>query len=887
MARSVGSYARHTSDGLRHVMIGLVGLSLVATPRLGRAQTDAQPELPSADPNHDKALPSGISPPRLLHFQKAPYPSEAERLGLEAVVLLVIAIDAEGAVSRVEVKQGAGHGFDEAAVQAAQQFVFEPALRNGAPVAAKILYRYGFKLEPKATPGDPRAPEAATPIGELRGLVVAGAPPTPLSGVLVTLRAAGEAPKTLVTSADGSWIAARLTPGDYDVEVVAGGYRTVTQREHVDAGRVTAVTYGLESSTETPIEVTVRGTAIHREVSHYELSRDELVRVPGTFGDAIHAIEAMPSVARPPAFSGALIVRGSAPQDTVVFVEGTYIPRVFHFGSLSSVIPSEMIERLEFYPSNFSARYGRAMGGIVEVGLRQTNPDGKYHGSAQIDFINARANAEGRIPGTRDWSFMGGFRTSYLDRWLAPVLRSSGSAIEGLPRYYDYQFYLERRLPGNGVYRLGFIGAHDTYVQIDDSKSGWRPPEESFGHLQSQLRVPLSSIIDLKASWSLGKMSNLNTFDDNRRFKYQANLMLLRSELGVKTGTFGIARIGADVHYAPFKVEALIDESTANGELASSSSGSPSLRDYDIRGVYLRPAAFLEYELAPNRRINVTSGLRFDYAKDTSETSWAPRVSARYVAIDGPIATVIKGGLGLFYQPPDPVDTLPERGNPGLGSSRAVHSTLGVEQSLSKRITLSVEGFEKELSRVIFGRRDGTGNAVLENSGSGRVLGLDLLLRYRPDQRFFGWVAYTLSRSTRRATPDAPERLFWYDQTHVLNATASYRLGRGWEIGGRFRYMSGFLYDACPGGIFNNSTGFYQCYGEFSRKRAAPFHQLDLRIEKVWELSSLRLSAYMDLFNAYYHTSPDYTLPTYDYSGVRSLSLSLPILPSLGVRGEL
>jgi hypothetical protein len=55
----------------------------------------------------------------------------------------------------------------------------------------------------------------------------------------------------------------------------------------------------------------------------------------------------------------------------------------------------------------------------------------------------------------------------------------------------------------------------------------------------------------------------------------------------------------------------------------------------------------------------------------------------------------------------------------------------------------------------------------------------------------------------------------------------------------------------------------------------------------VWELSSLRLSAYMDLFNAYYHTSPDYTLPTYDYSGVRSLSLSLPILPSLGVRGEL
>jgi hypothetical protein len=47
-----------------------------------------------------------------------------------------------------------------------------------------------------------------------------------------------------------------------------------------------------------------------------------------------------------------------------------------------------------------------------------------------------------------------------------------------------------------------------------------------------------------------------------------------------------------------------------------------------------------------------------------------------------------------------------------------------------------------------------------------------------------------------------------YDQPHVLNAVGSYRLGRGWEIGARWRYISGFLYRACAGGLFDNSIGY-------------------------------------------------------------------------------
>jgi TonB family protein len=829
---------------------------------------------------------ANILPPKLKHFVEADYPKQAVEQGLEAEVILQIAIDAAGQVTRVEVRNSAGPEFDAAAATAAQRFVFEPAQKSGEAVASRILYRYAFKLKTKPV-AEPPAEAAQPKPGELKGKIVAGTPPTPLAAVSIKITAPGAEPTAVSTAADGTWSVTALAPGDYTVEVASAGYRSVVQREHVASGLVTAVTYGLETSDDLPIEVTVRGAAMHREVTHYEISRTELMRVPGTMGDAIHAVEAMPSVARPPAFSGALIVRGSAPYDTQTFIEGTYVPRVFHYASLSSVIPSEMIERIEFYPSNFSARYGRGMGGIVDVSMRETNPDGKFHGSAQADFINARANVEGTVPGTKHWRYMAGGRTTYVDRWLVPVLRSSGSAIEGMPRYYDYQLYLERPFGNGGVYRVGVFGAHDTYVPIEKNPKDWRAPSESFGYLQSQLRWPISERVQLRASWSMGRTVSNEPDDDGRTSKTTYNLGTFRSELSVKTGSIGIARIGADVLYAPFKVRTFTDRKSTGGSLASELAESPQLTLYDLRGVFLRPAGYLEYELAPTPRINVTTGLRVDYTKDTSKTDVAPRLAVRYVLLPGEISTVVKGGVGLFYQPPNPGQTLPELGTPTLSSSHAIHSMLGVEQSLTRKVSVSVEGFEKEMRDLVSSRTDGSGVEVTDNSGQGRVWGMDLLLRYRADERFFGWVSYTLSRSTRQPAPDEPERLFRYDQPHIINVLGSYRLGRGWEIGGRFRYMSGFLYRACFGGLYDNSIGQYRCYGSYEQKRFAPFHQLDLRLEKTWKFANSSFSAYLDLINTYFHTSPDFPVPKYDYSGVKGQSLSLPLLPSIGVRGEL
>jgi len=103
----------------------------------------------------DAGAQPALRAPELRQAAEAAYPEAARAAAVEGGVVLRLAIDAEGRVTAAEVAEPAGHGFDEAAREAALRFLFTPALRDGQPVAARILYRYEFRL--------PKPPEAAVP----------------------------------------------------------------------------------------------------------------------------------------------------------------------------------------------------------------------------------------------------------------------------------------------------------------------------------------------------------------------------------------------------------------------------------------------------------------------------------------------------------------------------------------------------------------------------------------------------------------------------------------------------------------------------------------------------------------------------------------------------
>jgi len=91
------------------------------------------------DPNAPPTPTPQATPPRIVEFVEATYPAEATAQHLEATVILRLTIDAQGHVTADEVTEGAGHGFDEAAVAAARKFVFAPAQRDGQPIPSRDL----------------------------------------------------------------------------------------------------------------------------------------------------------------------------------------------------------------------------------------------------------------------------------------------------------------------------------------------------------------------------------------------------------------------------------------------------------------------------------------------------------------------------------------------------------------------------------------------------------------------------------------------------------------------------------------------------------------------------------------------------------------------------
>ena len=160
------------------------------------------------------------------------------------------------------------------------------------------------------------------------------------------------------------------------------------------------------------------------------------------------------------------------------------------------------------------------------------------------------------------------------------------------------------------------------------------------------------------------------------------------------------------------------------------------------------------------------------------------------------------------------------------------------------------------------------------------------MLRHEFANNFFGWISYTLSRSTRKDSPDGETYLFEYDQSHILTLVASYKLPRNWQIGLRFRYTTGSPYTESTRGVYNADTGIYESVSESKNSaRMAPYHQLDLRIDKDWIFDYWIFTTYLDVQNVYYHSNPEMVMYNFDYTEKGYIS-GLPILPTIGIRGS-
>ncbi|MCP4447157.1 MAG: TonB-dependent receptor [Myxococcales bacterium] len=895
-----------TQMSLRLTLASLCATSLLLGGQIAHAQEEtpaAEGEAPLADEK--------LTPPVLINDVQPVYPQAAQDEGIAAEVVLNVDIDAAGQVENATVLQSAeatGYGFDEAAIIAARQLVFEPAKLGEQAIPVSISYRFRFvpdvKEEPAVVvPGVEKAPppQPPPPTGQLSGQLTERGTRLPIIGVRVTIfRGEGDDAEGYETETDkdGAFLFEGLGVGLWRILADPEGYYPVRVEEEVDKDSRTKASYRIEKRSYNSYDVLVETAEVAREVSQVSISAKQAERIPGTFGDVLAVVQNFPGVART---QGAeVVVRGSAPEDTRVYIAGIDVPIIYHFGGLRSVLPVGMVERIDFYPGNFSVEYGRATGGIIDVDLKNLAPK-KVGGYADVSILDTSLYLE--VPINEKTAVAIAGRRSYIDVILGPLLPNDGTTFV-LPRYYDAQILGSYRPDPAHRLETFFFYSDDKFKVLFDEPVGDDPnsiPITDVGFTTDFARAIASHhyVPDKKFSSEL----KLSVGQDRVNFNVGEELFIRYKSLQAQlreTAKYTLSdklTLRGGVDYLLTNVDySLRVPGTLPGEDDDDSDddGPPILEQDDFifaeaKGNMHSTAGFVQAEYKPIESLLLIPGLRLDHFSRTKNFAFSPRITAR---LELAPKWSIKGGAGVFVQEALFDESDPELGNPDLELEKAMHYSFGAEWRPRDHIKLEVTGFYKTLHDLVVptdavAEVDGGSRELrVNNGGAGRVIGLEVSARHELAKGLFGWVAYTLSKAERRDDGETEYRLFDYDQTHILTVIGSYKLPRNWEVSSRFRLVSGNLYTPYVGSVYSSDDDRYLgIRGETNSDRVNAFNQIDFRIDKKWVYDTWMLNAYLDIQNVANRTNPEGISYNFDFSETEVTS-GLPIVPVLGLRGE-
>jgi hypothetical protein len=287
----------------------------------------------------------------------------------------------------------------------------------------------------------------------------------------------------------------------------------------------------------------------------------------------------------------------------------------------------------------------------------------------------------------------------------------------------------------------------------------------------------------------------------------------------------------------------------------------------------------------PAKWVQVVPGVRMDYFDRTNEVTFDPRLMLKFFPTE---KSTIKASAGVYHQPPVYDEVAEEFGTPTLESEVAYQGSFGFDYDFGKGYSLDVQGYYKDLDNLVSSTEDGAED-VYDNAGVGRIYGGELLARKRLTDRLFGWVSYSYSESRRKDRPGGDWRWFDQDQRHNLIFVASYQFGENkqWRLGGRWQLSTGLPFTDIENAFYNaDSDSYIPIYSEDTNgERAELFHQLDIRVDKLWIFNNWSLNTYLDIQNVYWQKYPFGYEYNFDYTERRAVSFP-SFMPSIGVQAR-
>jgi vitamin B12 transporter len=552
------------------------------------------------------------------------------------------------------------------------------------------------------------------------------------------------------------------------------------------------------------------GTRMDDTRSAVALRRVDVLTTPGGTADVMQAFQAAPGATRA-AEGSDLYVRGGDPAEAPVFVDGArlFYPGRYETlnGSSFGILDSQVLDAAYFSSGGFSARYGDALSGVLDV-RTIGRPDTR---TLSLNANTVQLGTSLRLPMTPNLGAWGTVRGTDAGLMLAMHGRAdefvrAPAALEGMAGVV-----WEPRA-GSEV-KLTAMADEDALARQVDAY-GFTGPFRSNG------------------SNRLAALSGRTLLGGDRvalRGAVSASRRQTRFRFGVldreRTDRGATARVDADVSLAGGRVSAGVEgawmDNAQSGIVPSSdrlAPGSPTLA-VDSADEAGHVGGYVEAERALSSSVALIAGIRADRLPGEDAWSADPRLALAYRSGDW----TLRLGGGVFHQGRWRTKyRVPDAGAPAGTPTRAEHLVVGAERGGEP--SLKVEGYVKRYADYV---EDGAGPRIT----AGRVAGVDAIVRWSEQRALNGWITYsyldgTVDLADGSTVPSA------VDVRHSLTGVARWSFRPQWELGSTLRLGTGRPFTDITGGHQGADGRVVPVYGAPNGARLPTYRRLDARLTR-------------------------------------------------------
>lgn len=730
---------------------------------------------------------------------------------------------------------------------------------------------------------------------------------TPILGASVVLGGTS----AHATSDDSGRVTFRNIDYPSSLRVLAAGFETLNQP--LKPGQDVYTVY-LEPLTVTTEGVEVVAERLTDKSGKLSLSRSDLANAPGSQGDPLKAIGALPGMVSAGDGSGVVYMRGSGADDNIVWMNRAPVGYLYHFDGLQSTVPAALVEDINVFSAGFPVEYGDALGGAIDVRLRGPRRDRRHY---QFDISTYAAGflVEGPLAGTQaDDGFYIAARRSYVDLLFSPADFSKlTSNDEGdnpdrfvqVPRFSDVQALYHRELSQGTVDTYLFTASDSLALELNDSA---KSDPQTQGETKSTLRFltvgstwqqrwgdDLDHVVNLAYSAN-EENTHLGRDPQGEPFFSRAEIrqVHLQPEIHWRASAHDDWHLGAAADYFDAPVSLYIARTPSEDDVNYDFTGQPKYRLE--KTLYARSTApYAKYRRQWTDRLATVLGLRYSDIRVTggfAENDYSPRASLEYAVTS---RTLLTAAWGRYIQLPQAAEIIENFGNPRLGFERAEHRVIGIRHRYDDLYSVQVEAYHKPMRELVVAIDERTPPDNYANEGEGDASGLDIYLKREARNGKLGWLSLSYAKSRRTNRLTGVSRDFTGDQPVTLNAVWGQPFGgnwKRWSWSTRWQIHSGAPYTAVTGrhkeDPDNPTSRWIAEYGEHNAERTPVYFKVDLRFDREFLFNEWKAKLYLDLQNVTFRNN----VTGYDYGseyqniGNPKKVTGMPFFPFFGIAAE-